>query len=355
MLAMVGAYSYFSRREVARAIWVALIVLLLAALGWLYIRHVRQAALVRAQQELLHRQAAELLAALVPGGVANREKAAGVILPALAAYFQDHGEYPPYLFGGAAQVYSAFELYGNRHLMANRDPLIAGGYLAEYPLVWVERMPLSINESADAPCRHIAADDDTRDSRHWKCMFSTPDDVAYLTDLKDESLPNGVPTLAELKSRPLTQRRQFALGAKRLGDYYTMNLFAGSKDHKQFDYLGSDLPYFGYQRGEWLGGSQKECWLWFYGHTRWAAGYDPLPTHIVGVRRMLQDPAFEVRWAQGLNVFPTNQGGLLPLTGLDLLNADTAELLPDGTPDYICLLYKLRDGQVAEVVRAPDM
>ena len=40
------------------------------------------------------------------------------------------------------------------------------------------------------------------------------------------------------------------------------------------------------------------------------------------------------------------------LWGLDLLNASTGELTPDGLGDGISVLYKLRDGEVIEVIHA---
>jgi len=41
--------------------------------------------------------------------------------------------------------------------------------------------------------------------------------------------------------------------------------------------------------------------------------------------------------------------------GLDVLNAETGELVPDSIPDGICILYELRDGGVVKITRAEDM
>ncbi len=44
-----------------------------------------------------------------------------------------------------------------------------------------------------------------------------------------------------------------------------------------------------------------------------------------------------------------------PLYWLDILNAETGQLTPDGILDGIVPLYKLKDGKVVEKVSAKDL
>ncbi|MCD6283461.1 hypothetical protein J7J84_07705 [bacterium] len=91
-----------------------------------------------------------------------------------------------------------------------------------------------------------------------------------------------------------------------------------SVDGSQFEpYHNFFQGNFGYVRGEHMGGDEKSAFLWMYG---------------------MRDPLAPGRHR-----------------GLDVLNAETGELVPDGIPDGICILYELRDGEVVNVTRAEDM
>jgi hypothetical protein len=103
------------------------------------------------------------------------------------------------------------------------------------------------------------------------------------------------------------------------------------------------LPYFGYQRGEWFDANERECWLWLYGSNLWpeTVAYDRT--------EHTQYSDWEQKASKELwRGFADGYGP----QGLDLLNAATGELEPDGIPDGICLLYKLKDGEVVEIIRA---
>ena len=141
--------------------------------------------------------------------------------------------------------------------------------------------------------------------------------------------------------------------------------------------LTGDLPCFGYQRGEWLSLGEKECWLWLYGHLALSEAFDPAPETLAEVKQLLATYLPEINEIIAEKKEYCEQHGLdpqehlgLPDTlftdyynpfvihearGLDLLNAETGELVPDGIPDGICLLYKLRDGEVVEVMRAEEI
>jgi hypothetical protein len=101
----------------------------------------------------------------------------------------------------------------------------------------------------------------------------------------------------------------------------------------------SGWSFFGYQRGEWLGRSEQEAWLWFYGSNIWPEQNNPIPWNSDNWRAM-----------EYLDLF--RDFSEFGRRGFDLLNDETGELTPDGKRDGICLLYKLKDGELAEVIRA---
>jgi len=321
-----------------------------------------------------------LLDLISPDGMASRTAVAEVIIPALNYYFRDHGEYPPFLFGGSRDV--GVNMYTPLpRVRPSPDPLIEGGYLNEYPQTW-----LDYKWFPDC-CVHSRYDN--RDHDYWLCMFSTPDDFlvldAAVRDIKDGGITDGLGSswtpesglaaqdgvLDWLATQPMSRRREFALGGFvetlapetfDLGGFVADSRFEyvtiePDVDHSQYRFLYGDLPYFGYQRGEWLSADESECWLWLYGHTSWAEAIDHLPRNLDEAKALMERPNFIVEWPNCFSQFvrPVEWLPGLYLHGLDLVNSATQTIEPDGIPDYISLLYKLKDGAVVEVVRAEDM
>ncbi|OPX21496.1 MAG: hypothetical protein B1H03_06495, partial [Planctomycetales bacterium 4484_113] len=71
---------------------------------------------------------------------------------------------------------------------------------------------------------------------------------------------------------------------------------------------------FGYQRGDFIeaiDGTAKDAWLWFYGNLSVGHSLEEIP-------------------------------------GLDLVDNDDGLIQPDGIPDGIVVLYKLKEGKVIE-------
>ncbi len=94
---------------------------------------------------------------------------------------------------------------------------------------------------------------------------------------------------------------------------------------------GSQWPlaifgHFGFQRGDYIEAIEvapQEAWLWFY-----ASG-----------------PLYEVDRISGVKE---------KLFGLDILETLNGEIRPDGAPDGIILLLKLKEGKVIELVKKYD-
>lgn len=381
-LADEAAISQPSRRKsaLARYRWVAVAALLLVAALPIMV-HIRARAgnqhgeaIAPPTPAVSDEIAQAFLDSTHPGGIVNRNTVAGIIADALQAYFADHGEYPAYLFGGGAIIAKSFTDSSPENVTPNPDPLISGGYLDEYPRVWyLGSWPRN------------SGDDGTSDPRgwdHWNCMFSTPGDLLvfsrqciYLTEqylflFNDDAYSEQHANLSgDLGDRvPLDQRRHFALGGlPKYGNRVFSAWPSGEVDPgEDMECLTGDLSCFGYQRGEWLGLDEQECWLWFYGNRKAYEEYSTAPATRDGVKRLLAG------YSAGIQEFieqhsdePVNEFGLPhslfarynPFvinepSGLDLINAKTGELAPDGIPDGICLLYKLKDGEVVEVVPA---
>lgn len=217
--------------------------------------------------------------------IADRTVVAGEIIRGLLAYYADHGEWPPYLLG----------------VKYPDDPLIAGGYLEAYPLAWPQ---------PGCWCGLEAANTDDRQYVRWYCAVSTP----------------GAPEAPVLETgrggpddNPRPRTRCLSIGPR------------------VYDHSG--YSFFGYQRGEWLGRTEQEAWLWFYGSNIWPERNNPIPWNASNWQAMEYYDLFR----------DFSEFGRL---GFDLLNDETGELVPDGKRDGICLLYKLKDGKLAEVLRA---
>ncbi|MEZ5339481.1 MAG: hypothetical protein R3F46_14625 [bacterium] len=289
----------------------------------------------------------------------DRREVAYLIITALNSYHDDNDSYPPFLLGG-----------GNDNSIlqqvANQDPLIAGGYLLDYPPYYPE--------PDYCYCSNRCWPFDERDNARWLCMYSTPGDYFEhgLSQLKKAVEDNGDPDFRDVRyDKPEADGRLYALGGR-----YHRFASVSSRSNYSFwpgrfvdtEYLlrGThgpyvplrNFPFFGYQRGEWLGSNESSAWLWFYGDNRAAANSEFTP-----------NPAGSWEW---VSCIPTKESGMdqgqldrlteiadsFPLyepQGLDLLNAANGELQPDGIPDGICLLYKLQDGRLVESIAAQGL
>lgn len=316
----------------------------------------------------LDKQARWLLYQIIPGGVASRTEVAEIVVPALNAYYRDLAEYPPYMFGGPPTIRHTFEhTEESSGQVPNPDPLMTGGYLDEYPLVWCDTMWVLVN------LWYVATD--PRGYAHWKCMFSTPGDLRILSPESRMIVSGGFENLFGNAAVPDSDCLALEMG--KYGDrYYALGIETAEAGYPQFsvwppgqtgyanadvenamEYIRGDMPYFGYQRGEWLGDDSNSCWLWFYGYTSWADKYKTLPSNIKQAKKLLLDREFATEHGQDDTLIANFCWDTIELEpkGLDLLDAGRGLLKPDGVPDYICLLYKLKDGAVVEVVRADDM
>ncbi len=291
--------------------------------------------------------------------ILDREEVASVLLDAIDSYYADHSEYPPLLHGDLdtpmhrftdnprqAADWLWYESGGSFPLSArvsgfmslSPDPLLDGGYLRHYPLA-----------IADYGCGPA----NWRWQVRWRCAVSTPN--TYVIELENgEQVDWGALYNAVRRNEWNERQRRLSLKAEDLppvGEVINPRLYSlaayewstvdsATPTASQLDVAYTfhplpvpssmpveSLPYFGYQRGEWLGTDPQEAWLWFYG----------LAKHYEGDGSAGKPMA---RWK--------------PM-GLDLISCDTGEIQPDGTADGICLLYKLKNGEIAEVIRAGDL
>jgi hypothetical protein len=326
----------------------------------------------------------------------NRYHIADLIVKALEAYYIHEGCYPPYLFGGdhlTKQERRSLPPSWCSTQAQEIDPLLQGGYLKEYPTcleletsVWVWRYYTSgyYGYTPDAP---HPVEVDQRGVGTWRCMYSTPGDYTQL-GLDPASFvefykryPNWKPgrgcprdynpTLFKLTQEARREalggsERLFALGGvanpkpHRYGLVVNYRLFPGNNDGKirglfkctrrnnyydePYREIFDTLPFFGYQRGEWFGADKSEAWIWFYGsnlYPNYPFGEDSQDPFEMPPEAKAEELLLEVMaWYPG------------PPLGLDLLNAQTGELTPDGIPDGICLLCKLSHGKLVEVIDA---
>jgi hypothetical protein len=98
-------------------------------------------------------------------------------------------------------------------------------------------------------------------------------------------------------------------------------VFAGTG--RRINTVQTPHGHFGYARGDSVGGDKDTAVFWMYGED--TAADDNLSTY--------EHPE--------------------PF-GLDILNAETGELVPDGIPDGVVLFCKLQNGEVAEITRAEE-
>jgi hypothetical protein len=291
----------------------------------------------------------------------------------LGRYYEDHGEYPPYLFGDVNSNPRLHRLDSNPYYLSVNnidtegfipiapDPLVKGGYLRSYPFAMCSPESLASLSPVSQLNYRFTHGCPPRFNR-WRCAFSTPGDfIARVKDgreldlgecqLADWQLRQRVPVAPESEEpAPVFSSRLFTLGGREFsrgrntadGELQESLPLKRCSLHPidQITIPAETLPFFGYQRGEWFGEQEDSAWLWFYGSNWWSK-----------VIPLSDDP--DERYVQQLNLNrPDTSLYNAPPRGLDLLNAETGELEPDGIPDGICLLYKLKDGEVVEVIRA---
>lgn len=254
------------------------------------------------------------------------------LVSALNGYYAKFGEYPPYLLGGWS---------GDLEL---EDPLFAAGLLKEYPY------PPSLGKGYEEAPRErirnvVSSSNDPLEKliRERQLPFALRMAKLY----EAGQYPNGKAGRTDPPSFSSGQVAQIA-ACKRLlcaGGYPSGALQAWIDDaYKVISFTGvaegGDKGFpagmirvndqFGYQRSdsiEAIEGTPHEAWLWFYVDTAYESD-------------------IEDYWIRAELPFKN--------IGLDLVDTDDGLIQPDGIPDGIVLLYKLKDGKVTEVVKDYD-
>lgn len=287
-----------ARKLLYRVLLVALGVAMAAALYWCASREMQPAANVT-----LHGKACDVTPppAAPADIITDRREVGRIIGAALNSYYQRHGEYPPYLYGVDRAA----------------DPLISDHRLKAYPLSWPQ---------PEGPCRLCSANpwlQDERGYHRWVCAVSTPGQP--YVELSSAARDTGLSPPDDL-----SQRWEIA------GGYASEKAGVTSVAYGRC-WADAPLNCFGYQRGEWLARSEHEAWLWLYGSNLWPAAH-PNPDQ-AGVQTGADYELF-IKFRHHAP------------RGLDLLDAASGELIPDGIPDGICLLYHFKHGALASIVDA---
>jgi hypothetical protein len=254
------------------------------------------------------------------------------LVNAVNRYYADHGEYPPYLLGGWSGE------------LGLEDPLIAAGLLKEYP--YPPELGKGYEEAPQERIRNVVSspnDPVEKLIRERQLPFALsmaklyeagqyPIGKAGRTD--PPSFSSGL--VAEIA----TCKRLLCAGGDPSGgplvwidNAYKVVSFtgvagSGAKGFAVGNILVNDQ--FGYQRGdsiEAIEGTPHEVWLWFYVDSAF-------------------DSAIMDYWIAADIPFRN--------IGLDLVDREKGLIQPDGLPDGIVLLYKLKDGKVVEVVKKYD-
>jgi hypothetical protein len=249
-------------------------------------------------------------------------KHAKVISTALNKYFAKHGRYPEYLFGGTAEDQArSLERYHWGIELTYTDPLLEEKFLSAYP-----RYPFGITGGEFLF--------DPRSMRNLKNVVITGTNPLFdyfILQYKahKERLSVSTANAEEVKafdeivkylmaSKPLFTPGGIASSDEHGNVYSAMPLELNIVSKGQFNGSACIPGHFGYVRGEEmvsLGLDDRSAFLWFYAQ-------------------------------------PSRRA---KAQGLDVLNAETGELKPDGIPDGIVLLYELREGKVVKTTRAEDM
>ena len=276
-------------------------------------------------------------------------KLGSLLCDALNEYSEDRGVYPDCVLGGSREWFEDVQ---------SPDPLLKYGYVKDYPRRYV--LPKHVIYTGPRPyvslrsATYSGISPDPRGSgSHMKNLVSTLSDgfmeylrytfasprilfgvqppnesseVAadeFLIKRELQQLSESLKVWESLKGRavflaaggvPPVDKGLYGLS------YYSVvpdkledRLSSWSSVTRELqDTIGGN---FGYVRGEYMGAGEKAAFLWMYG----------VPT---------QSDRHQ---------------------GLDVLNAETGELKPDGIPDGICILYELKNGEVVNVARAEDM
>jgi len=233
-------------------------------------------------------------------------KQARILVQALNDYYLERGEYPPYLLGGEhTEELADYEI---------GDPLLAGGYLDGYPM------------SAAFEWQPPPPREDPRAYVRVRNLASAPKDplVMYYKEMYvDESAFSQLPSRFFCAGGYRGESKTWTDGHRNIETEFYLSalptpvfeaLRRSRKSRLEFTLVGFRVRgEFGYQRGDFIemtDGDPQEAWLWFYG--------------------------FE------------------GIQGLDLVDNDDGLIQPDGIPDGIVVLYKLKEGEVIEVVKKYD-
>lgn len=264
------------------------------------------------------------------------------ISDALNRYFADHKEYPWQIYGGKPGNWPP---PGKEKSI---DPLLAGGYLAGgYPRHYHHNgisTGLAIINLVSAPhdavMENITSRYPTEPIKPSKETGHNPESIKREMERYENYMVEYRERLARYKKFRASVSVLFAAGGiKPSSDWlkeYVGNpgpepciVLPGIQEEMIYLYmLSPNYPpalalscNFGYVRGERMGADKKTAFLWIYG--RPSSPVNDIRTEVLG--------------------------------GLDVLNAETGELKPDGIPDGVVLLYELRDGKVVKTTRAEEM
>ena len=300
---------------------------------------------------------------------------------ALNRYYEAHGEYPPYLLGGEQPrddrellLYDWLlsDTYGEvaRAALARAhglkgllfDPLMTEGYLRRYP-TWAYYWDREPNPPCDTPdprglrrMRNIVSAPNDPIVQYYRALASPVLEKRLALELEDGELPEGQGFGGQryfveqgllqtalgrsryfcggVYERAWSRRRRISAGPGRTVEIpegksreacafvapvvWALSMVGGASIFFQSNSVSGQ---FGYQRGDFIeaiDGTAKDAWLWFYGH----------------IHRFPEFPE--------------------ELYGLDLVDNDDGLIQPDGIPDGIVVLYKLKEGKVIEVVKKYD-
>jgi len=262
-------------------------------------------------------------------------KYALALVRALNLYFAEFGEYPPYLLGGLAKKWKL------------PDPLIDAGILDEYPLVEKHRCGLKSKE----PIENIVStpNDPYVEFLRKKYKEKALAEAARLEALdrleRDPWLHPKTNVKVSTVEKAFKMERFLCAGGVRISvpvtskgyaeelvwynTYQFSDGVAGAlelgAEHFRGSYFSAVDSEFGYQRGEFLGEDNRSCWIWFYAKEPLRRDYSAEP----GREDVL-------------------------VIGLDLVDPAEGLIRPDGIPDGVVLLYKLKEGKVVEVVKKYD-
>ncbi|MCD6283458.1 hypothetical protein J7J84_07690 [bacterium] len=263
---------------------------------------------------------------------------ATVLVAALNDYYRVHSEYPPYLLGGNPT--KEWEETGFH------DPLLDCGFLKSYPESSAyEWSPLTMSKVEPRGIRYVRnvvsmPNDPVVEfmREHFKPMIRY--EYKQLLSGQPGSSLAGHETGTQILLRrgileeTLESTRYFcAGGVDRLEWYrngeaslqihalkYTVFMLISKFSGELYFLADNPDGQFGYQRGDFIEsieGTAKEAWLWFYGFVSDGDSPEEMP-------------------------------------GLDLVDNDDGLIQPDGIPDGIVVLYKLKEGEVIEVVKKYD-